>query len=55
MKIVEIDPAALREVHRLSQGIPRVINVACDRAMLGAYTRETRRITPTLVRLAAGS
>jgi general secretion pathway protein A len=47
-------PAALREVHRLSQGIPRVINVACDRAMLGAYTRETRRITPTLVRLAAG-
>jgi general secretion pathway protein A len=47
-------PAALREVHRLSQGIPRVINVACDRAMLGAYTRETRKITPTLVRLAAG-
>jgi general secretion pathway protein A len=47
-------PAALREVHRLSQGIPRVINVACDRAMLGAYTRETRKITPTLVRAAAG-
>jgi general secretion pathway protein A len=47
-------PAALREVHRLSQGIPRVINVACDRALLGAYTQETRRITPTLVRLAAG-
>jgi general secretion pathway protein A len=47
-------PAALREVHRLSQGIPRVINVACDRALLGAYTQETRRITPALVRLAAG-
>jgi general secretion pathway protein A len=47
-------PAALTEVHRLSSGIPRVINVACDRALLGAYTQETRRITATLVRRAAG-
>ena len=36
-------PAALREVHRLSSGIPRVINVCCDRALLGAYTREQRK------------
>jgi general secretion pathway protein A len=47
-------PAALTEVHRLSSGIPRVINVACDRALLGAYTQETRRITAALVRQAAG-
>jgi general secretion pathway protein A len=47
-------PAALSEVHRLSSGIPRVINVACDRALLGAYTQETRRITAALVRQAAG-
>src|SRR5271168_931750 len=46
--------AALAEVHRLSRGIPRVINVACDRALLGAYTRETRMITPALMRRAAG-
>jgi general secretion pathway protein A len=45
---------ALNEVHRLSNGIPRVINVSCDRALLGAYTQETRRITATLVRRAAG-
>jgi general secretion pathway protein A len=45
---------ALDEVHRLSTGIPRVINVACDRALLGAYTQETRKITATLVRRAAG-
>jgi general secretion pathway protein A len=44
---------ALNEVHRLSNGIPRVINVSCDRALLGAYTQETRRITATLVRRAA--
>ncbi len=45
---------ALNEVHRLSRGIPRVINVCCDRALLGAYTRETRRVTADLVRRAAG-
>ncbi len=47
-------PGALLELHRLSLGIPRVINVACDRALLGAYTQETRKITASLVRRAAG-
>jgi len=47
-------PAALREVHRVSSGIPRVINVCCDRALLGAYTQEIRKVTPALVRRAAG-
>jgi general secretion pathway protein A len=47
-------PGALAELHRLSLGIPRVINVACDRALLGAYTQETKKITASLVRRAAG-
>jgi general secretion pathway protein A len=47
-------PGALVELHRLSLGIPRVINVACDRALLGAYTQETKKITASLVRQAAG-
>ncbi len=47
-------PAALREAHRVSSGIPRVINVCCDRALLGAYTQEIRKLTPALVRRAAG-
>jgi general secretion pathway protein A len=46
--------AALREVHRLSNGIPRIINVICDRALLGAFTQEEHRIGPALVREAAG-
>jgi general secretion pathway protein A len=46
--------AALREVHRLSNGIPRIINVICDRALLGAFTQETHQVTPALVRAAAG-
>jgi general secretion pathway protein A len=45
---------ALREVHRLSNGIPRIINVICDRALLGAFTQEQHRIGPSLVRDAAG-
>jgi len=47
-------PSALAEVHRVSEGIPRVINVTCDRALLGAYTEETRKVTAGLVRRAAG-
>ena len=47
-------PGALLELHRLSQGIPRVINVACDRALLGGYTQETKKITASLLRQAAG-
>jgi general secretion pathway protein A len=46
-------PGALRELHRLSAGIPRVINVCCDRALLGAYTRDLRKVTAALVRRAA--
>jgi general secretion pathway protein A len=45
--------SALREVHRLSGGIPRVINVICDRALLGAFTREDHRVGPALIRQAA--
>src|SRR5450631_1686367 len=46
--------SALAEVFRLSRGIPRVINVTCDRALLGAYTQETRKLGAALVRRAAG-
>jgi general secretion pathway protein A len=45
---------ALREVHRLSGGVPRVINVICDRALLGAYTQSERVVNASMVRRAAG-
>ena len=47
------DGAAKNEVFKLSQGVPRLINVICDRALLGAYSRESRRVTRTIVRRAA--
>jgi general secretion pathway protein A len=46
-------PAALSAVYRLSEGVPRVINVICDRALLGAYSMDRHRVTGSLVRAAA--
>jgi general secretion pathway protein A len=46
-------PGALREIHRLSGGVPRIINVISDRALLGAYTREQHEADGALVRRAA--
>ena len=47
------DNGAKKEVFRLSQGVPRLINVICDRALLGAYAKETRPVGPRLIRQAA--
>jgi len=46
-------PGAQRELHRLSGGVPRIINVIADRALLGAYTREQPVANGALVRRAA--
>ena len=48
-----LSPWALREAFRLSRGVPRVINVLSDRALLGAYSLDRHRVTGTLVRRAA--
>lgn len=46
-------PAAARELYRLSGGVPRIINVIADRALLGAFTREQAQVAPAMVRRAA--
>ncbi|MGD0236186.1 MAG: AAA family ATPase [Syntrophorhabdales bacterium] len=44
-------PAVLERLARLSGGIPRLINVLCDRALLGAYTQRKNQVDlETLVR-----
>ena len=45
--------AALRELYRLTDGIPRLINLICDRAMTGAYGRGQSTVSKSLVREAA--
>ncbi len=47
------DTGAKREVFRVSDGVPRLINVICDRALLGAYSIGSRRVNRKLVRRAA--
>ena len=46
-------PMALLELHRLAGGVPRLINIIADRALLGAYTQDRHRITGKVVRDAA--
>ncbi|MDH5584610.1 MAG: AAA family ATPase, partial [Gammaproteobacteria bacterium] len=48
-----IDSAGKKEVFRISAGVPRLINVICDRALLGAYSQESRTVTKRLIKRAA--
>ena len=41
--------SALRRIYRYSRGLPRLINAACDRALLTGYTRDTSRINSRIV------
>ncbi len=45
--------SALRLVHRISQGVPRLINIICDRSLLGAYAEARRLIDRRIVLRAA--
>ncbi|MGA1327655.1 MAG: ExeA family protein [Rubrivivax sp.] len=42
-------PQALSRIHRLTQGIPRRINLLCDRALLGAYAQRQGMVDAKLV------
>ena len=45
---------ALREIQRLSGGVPRLINIISDRALLGAFTEDRHLVSASVVRRAAG-
>ena len=53
--VVQFAPRAMATVYRYSGGIPRLINLLCDRALLGAYGQRTSRITQPLVQAAAAN
>jgi len=50
---VVFTPAALQAVHEYTGGIPRLINMLCDRALLGGYSAQTTRIDEDIVVTAA--
>jgi len=45
--------SAMRQIHKLSGGIPRLINIICDRALMGAYALEKPVVDAGLARTAA--
>jgi general secretion pathway protein A len=40
---------AVRRIHQLTRGVPRRINLLCDRALLGAYVEGKSKIDPAIV------
>ncbi len=49
---VQFTLPAIRIIHRYSGGIPRLINIACDRALLTAFGLNSRKVTAGIARSA---
>ncbi len=45
--------SALRQIHKRSGGVPRLINMLCDRALLGAFATHQQTVDASVVRQAA--
>ena len=45
--------SSVNRIHQLSKGIPRVINVLCDRALLGAYGQSKSKVDRSMVNQAS--
>ena len=44
--------SALKEIYKYASGIPRRINIICDRSLLIAYSRNRKRVSGNIVRMA---
>jgi general secretion pathway protein A len=44
------DQGAIREIYRYSKGIPRLINIVCDNALLTGFSLEETRIKKKIIR-----
>ncbi|MBK1643970.1 peptidoglycan-binding protein [Thiocapsa imhoffii] len=45
--------AAIRLIHQRAGGVPRLVNILCDRALLGACVTRASQVTPAIVKTAA--
>ena len=43
----------VHQIHKLTEGIPRLINLVCDRCLLGAYAEDKKSVSVAMVRKAA--
>jgi general secretion pathway protein A len=46
---VKFETRTLEKIYHYSQGVPRLINMLCDKAMLAAFVQETKSIKPKLI------
>jgi type II secretory pathway predicted ATPase ExeA len=46
---VTFSPKAIQAIYEYSEGVPRMVNVLCDKILLAAFVRETRQIPHQLV------
>lgn len=44
---------AVKRIHQITGGIPRLINSLCDRSLIGAYSEEKKKADETIVKRAA--
>lgn len=51
-RTVIFSSGAIDRIYRFSSGVPRLVNVVCDRSLLVGFTREAREITADHVRTA---
>ncbi len=50
---IAFEKAAIKELYKISGGIPRIINTLCELTLLAAYAQDTRVITRHLIKMAA--
>jgi general secretion pathway protein A len=53
LNITPFKPHVMRRIHQLTQGVPRRINLLCDRALLGAYAENKHEVTSHILNKAA--
>ena len=46
-------PRAIKHIIKISKGIPRIINILCDRGLLGAYAENRRHVNLKIIKKAA--
>ncbi len=43
-------PSNIKHIYKITRGVPRLINILCDRILLGACTMKTSNISPKIVK-----
>src|SRR4029453_14051772 len=54
-RAVPFEPTALDRVHAYTGGVPRIINLLCDRSLMQSAQMRVNRVTPAIIDEAAAS